>query len=336
MFDLIDLPTIWAGLLSLAILIYVLLDGFDLGIGILYPFLDKDKERGTAMNTVAPVWDGNETWLVLGGGGLMAAFPMAYGIVLSALYMPIIAMLIGLVFRGVSFEFRWRHPSHEGIWDIGFFAGSFVATFSQGIVLGAFVQGINVEGRAYAGGWFDWLTPFSLFTGASLVVGYAFLGAMWLIMKTDGGLRDRLYKMATPLMLAVFAFTAITSLWTPFLSPEIYERWFTLPNFLYLSPVPILAALLAWRLFVNLKRRNDTRPFFLATGLFILSYGGLGISIYPYIVPRAITVAQAASPDVSLGFMLLGAAVFLPLILLYTGYSYWIFRGKVKEGEGYH
>jgi len=331
-----DLPTIWAGLLALAVLIYVILDGFDLGIGILYPLLKKGSDRSRAMNTVAPVWDGNETWLVLGGGGLLAAFPLAYSVVMSALYVPILTMLLGLILRGVSFEFRWRDPKHEKIWDMGFFGGSILATFCQGIVLGAFVQGIDVEGRAYAGGWFDWLTPFSLFTGLSLVFGYAFLGAMWLIMKTDGDLRERLYQLSLPLMAMVFLLTGIVSLWTPFLSPDIYARWFKMPNLLYLSPVPILAALLAWRLYVNLKRQNDYRPFPLALGLFVLSYIGLGISIFPYVVPRAITVAQAAAPDSSLGFMLIGAVIFLPLIIAYTGYSYWVFRGKIKEGEGYH
>ncbi len=331
-----DLPTIWAGLLALVILIYVILDGFDLGIGILYPLLQKGEERNTAMNTVAPVWDGNETWLVLGGGGLLAAFPLAYAIIMPALYVPILAMLFGLIFRGVSFEFRWRNPRHEKIWDAGFFGGSLLATFSQGIVLGAFVQGIAVDGRAYSGGWFDWLSPFSMFTGLSLVFGYAFLGTMWLILKTEGELRDRLYKLSLPLMLTVFLLTGIVSLWTPFLSPEIFARWFKMPTLLYLSPVPIIAALLAWRIYVNLKRQNDYRPFPLALGLFVLSYAGLGISIFPYVVPRAITVAEAAAPDASLGFMLIGAAIFLPLIFIYTGYSYWIFRGKVKAGEGYH
>ncbi|MEE9329442.1 MAG: cytochrome d ubiquinol oxidase subunit II [Parvularculaceae bacterium] len=333
---MIDLPIIWAGLLALAVLIYVILDGFDLGIGILYPLFKKGEERSTAMNTVAPVWDGNETWLVLGGGGLLAAFPLAYSIVMSALYAPILAMLFGLIFRGVSFEFRWRDPAHEKIWDAGFFGGSLLATFSQGIVLGAFVQGIQVEGRAYGGGWFDWLTPFSLFTGVSLVIGYAFLGAMWLIMKTEGDLRAKLYKLSLPLLLSVMAVTGIVSLWTPFLSPDIYARWFEMPTVLYLSPVPILAAVLAWHIYVNLKRQRDSRPFPLTLGLFVLSYAGLGISIFPYVVPRAITVAEAASPDASLSFMLIGALIFLPLIIIYTGYSYWVFRGKVKPGEGYH
>ena len=333
---MIDLAIIWAGLLALAVLIYVILDGFDLGIGILYPFFNKGEERSTAMNTVAPVWDGNETWLVLGGGGLLAAFPLAYSIVMSALYAPILAMLFGLIFRGVSFEFRWRDPAHEKIWDAGFFGGSLLATFSQGIVLGAFVQGIQVEGRAYGGGWFDWLTPFSLFTGVSLVIGYAFLGAMWLIMKTEGDLRAKLYKLSLPLLLSVMAVTGIVSLWTPFLSPDIYARWFEMPTLLYLSPVPILAAILVWRIYVNLKRQRDSRPFPLTLGLFVLSYAGLGISIFPYVVPRAITVAEAAAPDASLSFMLIGALIFLPLIIIYTGYSYWVFRGKVKPGEGYH
>ncbi len=333
---MIDLASLWAGILALAILVYVILDGFDLGLGILYPFLAKGEERNTAMNTVAPVWDGNETWLILGGGGLLAAFPMAYSIVMSALYVPVLSMLLGLIVRGVSFEFRWRDPGHVRFWDFGFFAGSFLATFMQGIVLGAFVQGITVENRAYSGGWFDWLSPFSLFTGFALVCGYAFLGSLWLIMKTDGSVRARMYALAKPLMLVVFALVAVVSVWTPFLSPEIYKRWFSMSTLLYLSPVPLLTALLAYRLYVNLKRENDYRPFPLALSLFVLSFCGFGASIYPYIVPRAVTIAEAAAPKASLEFMLVGAVIFLPLILAYTGYAYWIFRGKVKAGEGYH
>ncbi len=331
-----DLPTIWAGLLALAIFIYVILDGFDLGIGIVFPFLDDDDDRALAMNTVAPVWDGNETWLVLGGGGLMAAFPLAYAVVMPALYAPFIAMILALVFRGVAFEFRWRDKAHERIWDRSFHFGSVLATFCQGLVLGAFVQGIEVEGRAYAGGWWDWLTPFSVMCGVALVAGYALLGATWLIMKTEGSLRDRAYRLARLTGVAMLVFIGIVSAWTPLLSPEIADRWFTFPQLLFVLPVPTLTAILAATLGWSLIKRRDAIAFPSAIGLFGLCFAGLGIGISPYIVPRAITIHEAAAPDSSLAFMLVGAVILLPLILAYTAYAYWVFRGKVDGKTGYH
>ena len=333
---MIDLPTIWAGLLAVAIFTYVVLDGFDLGIGALFPFLEKGKERDLAMNSVAPVWDGNETWLVLGGGGLFAAFPLAYSIVMPALYAPIVIMLLALAFRGVAFEFRWRDPSHEKYWDISFAAGSITATVMQGITLGAFVQGIEVEGRAYAGGWFDWLTPFSLLCGAALVVGYALLGACWLILKTEGGLRDRAYRLARPLGLATFLGIGIVSLWTPALSPDIAGRWFSMPNIVLLAPVPLLVIGVGGVLGWGLLRKRDYAPFPAAIGLFLLSFIGLGVSITPYVVPRAVTIHEAAAPTSSLLLMLVGAVVMLPLVIGYTAYSYWVFRGKLDPDAGYH
>lgn len=331
-----DLPTIWAGLLAVAIFIYVILDGFDLGIGLVFPFLDTDGCRDVAMNSVAPVWDGNETWLVLGGGGLLAAFPLAYAIVLPALYAPFIVMILALVFRGVAFEYRWRDKAHEKTWDRSFFFGSLLATFTQGIVLGAFVQGIEVEGRAYAGGWWDWLTPFSLMCGVALTAGYALLGSTWLVMKSEGILREKAYSIAKPMALATLIFMGIVSLWTPFLSPEIAERWFTFPQLLFVLPVPtlvfILAAVLGW----GLTKRRDNIPFLATIGIFLLCFIGLGIGITPYIVPRAVTIAEAAAPDKSLMFMLVGALILLPMILAYTAYSYWVFRGKVDPEAGYH
>ncbi len=333
---MIELPVIWAAILTFAILAYVILDGFDLGIGILFPFLKAGPERDVAMNTVAPVWDGNETWLVLGGGGLFAAFPLAFSIIIPAVYAPITAMLLGLVFRGVAFEFRWRDKSHEKYWDLSFFAGSFIATFSQGIVLGAFVQGIKVDGRAYGGGWIDWLTPFSVFTGFALVISYTLLGATYLILKTEGSVRDKAYKLASPLLALMLIAMGIVSIATPFLDPEVYTRWYSVPNIFFLSSIPLMVLLLAILIWLNLRQRNDSNPFFLTLGLFIMSFFGLGVAVFPYIVPRAITVYQAASPDKSLFFMLVGAAILIPVILIYTGYSYWVFRGKVREGQGYH
>ena len=331
-----DLPTIWAGLLALAIFIYVILDGFDLGIGIVFPFLDTDECRDVAMNSVAPVWDGNETWLVLGGGGLLAAFPLAYAIVLPALYAPFIVMILALVFRGVAFEYRWRDKAHQPTWDKAFFFGSLFATFAQGVVLGAFVQGIEVEGRAYAGGWFDWFTPFSVATGLALTAGYALLGATWLVLKTEGGLRDRAYALARVAGVSTLGFIALVSMWTPFLSPDIAERWFTFPWLFFVLPVPTLTLLAAAALVWGLYTKRDWAPFPSTIAIFGLCFAGLGIGIAPYVVPRAITIRDAAAPDSSLMFMLVGALILLPLILAYTAYAYWVFRGKIDPSEGYH
>jgi cytochrome d ubiquinol oxidase subunit II len=333
---MIDLPVIWAGLLSFAIFAYVVLDGFDLGVGILFPFLKPGRERATAMNSVAPVWDGNETWLVLGGGGLFAAFPLAYAIVMPAVYAPIVVMLLGLIFRGVAFEFRWRDKAHETWWDRGFAGGSLAAAFAQGVVLGAFVQGIAVEGRGYAGGWFDWLTPFSLLTGAALVAGYGLLGAGWLIWKTSDELQARVYRLAWPLSFATFTALGAVSLWSPFLDPEIARRWLTLPGIALLWPVPTVTAGLGLALLWALKTRREALPFPLTLALFLFGFAGLGVSLYPYIVPRVVTIWQAAAPDSSLGFLLAGALVLLPIILGYSGYAYWVFRGKVDPEAGYH
>ena len=332
-----DLPLIWAGLLSLGVFIYVALDGFDLGIGLLFPFLAKDEDRDVAMNSVAPVWDGNETWLILGGGGLFAAFPLAYAIVMPALYAPFIIMLLALVFRGVAFEYRWRDKSHERIWDASFVLGSFMATFMQGIVLGTFVQGIEVQGRAYAGGWWDWLTPFTVMTGVALCFGYSLLGSGWLVLKTEGELRAQAYRFATFAATGTFFFVGVVSIWTPFLSPEIYQRWFTTPNIYFVSPIPLLTMIVAGLVAWGIRKKIDGMIYPAAIALLGLCFVGLGVGLTPYVVPRAITIHQAAAPDSSLMFMLIGALIMLPLILGYTGYSYWIFRGKVRPGEGgYH
>jgi cytochrome d ubiquinol oxidase subunit II len=313
---------------------YVVMDGFDLGIGILFSFLGRGTERDRAINSVAPVWDGNETWLVLGGGGLMAAFPLAYSVIMPALYAPIIAMLLALIFRGVAFEFRWRDPGHQKFWDISFAGGSILAALAQGITLGALLQGIVVEGRHYAGGWWDWLSPFSLLTGASLVIGYALLGATWLIMKTEGSLQDHAFRFARLAGIATIVCVALVSLATPFLEGAYYERWFAWPNILFTAQVPLLVVVASAVFFLSLQRRYERLPFLLALGLFALSMVGLGISIFPEIVPGAITIHEAAAPESSLVFMLVGAGILIPIILAYTGYSYWIFRGKVQEG--YH
>ena len=330
-----QLTNIWAAILAFAVFMYVVMDGFDLGIGILFPAFGVGRERDTAMNSIAPVWDGNETWLVLGGGGLMAAFPLAYSVVMSALYPPLIAMLLALVFRGVAFEFRWRDPGHRAIWDFGFTAGSLVAALAQGITLGALLQGIHIEGRAYAGGWWDWLTPFSVLTGASVVAGYSLLGACWLNWKTDGETQKharRLMRILAPLTLA--AILAV-SLATPFLGTQYFDRWFTMPRVLFTAQVPLVITILTWRFARSLRRDYELAPFVLTLAVFGLSFVGLGISMYPYLVPNSLTLQMAAAPPSSQAFMLVGAAVLVPLILTYTAWSYWVFRGKVAH-EGYH
>jgi cytochrome d ubiquinol oxidase subunit II len=332
----IDIATVWAFIIAFAVFVYVVMDGFDLGLGILFPLFSNKSHRDVIMNSVAPVWDGNETWLVLGGGGLMAAFPLAYAILMPALYTPIIAMLIGLVFRGVAFEFRWRTERERNLWDVAFAGGSLVAALAQGIALGAILQGIHVEGRHYAGGWWDWLTPFSILTGLSLAVGYALLGATWLIMKTEGELRDKAYHLSWYLMFGILAAIGAVSIATPFLHVEYTHRWFSWPNIILTAPVPITVAAVSAQLLRALSNKWDYQPFFLTLVLFALSYAGLGISIYPYIVPQSITIWQAASPPNSQFFMLIGVAILIPLILGYTSWAYWVFRGKVRPESGYH
>jgi cytochrome d ubiquinol oxidase subunit II len=330
-----DLTVVWALIIAFAVAAYVVMDGFDLGIGILFPRLPVGKERDLAMNAIAPVWDGNETWLVLGGGGLLAAFPLAYAIILPAFYAPLTAMLLGLVFRGVAFEYRWRDPAHRKYWDGGFFLGSMVATFAQGVTLGALLQGIEIEGRAYAGGWWDWLTPFSLLTGASLVIGYALLGACWLIWKTDGEVHARARRLATWLLPAFLIVVGAVSLATPFLETQYYQRWFQWPGLLFTALMPLLFGGIALAGWEGIRRGRDWLPFAATLGLFALTLAGLAISIWPDVIPGRVTIWQAASPYSSQLFMLVGAAVLVPLILAYTAWSYWVFRGKVGE-HGYH
>ena len=331
-----DLAFIWAGLIAFAVLAYVVLDGFDLGVGILFPFMRKEAEKDLAMNTVAPVWDGNETWLVLGGGGLFAVFPLAYAVIMPALYVPIIVMLLALVFRGVAFEFRWRTTRGKFLWDLSFFGGSLVATFAQGVALGALVQGIAVEGRAYAGGNWDWLTPFSVLTGVALVAGYALLGATWLVMKTDGPVRTVAHRLSLWLGGVTLALVGLVSLITPFLNPLYLERWFTFPNALFSAFVPALILIAAYLFLKGLREGRDGWPFLAAQAIFVLCFVGLGISFYPLMVPPSLTIREVAAPDESLWFLLAGALVLVPMILAYTGYAYWVFRGKVDPAQGYH
>ena len=331
----LDLVPLWAGILALSVFMYVLLDGFDLGIGILSRFAADEASRDTMMDSVAPIWDGNETWLVMGGIALLAAFPMAYAIIIPAVYFPILLMLVGLIFRGVAFEFR-HMSARRHLWNWSFHLGSVVATFAQGVVLGTYVEGIAVDGRHYVGGSFDWATPFALLTGAGLIVGYALIGACWLVMKTEGELQAWAHRKAVALTFGVAAFIAMVSLWTPFLQPQIRDRWFAWPNFLFLSPVPVITLVLFYGLLRSLKAKREVTPFLLALGLFAMCYLGLGISILPMIVPYSVTLWDAASSPKSQAFLMIGTLFLLPIIIGYTGWSYWVFRGKVRAGEGYH
>jgi cytochrome d ubiquinol oxidase subunit II len=333
----IDLPLLWAGIIGFGLMMYVIMDGFDLGIGILFPFVADRSDRDTMVNTVAPVWDGNETWLVLGGAALLAAFPLAYSVILTAVYLPIIAMLLGLILRGVAFEFRFKaDDAHKPIWDKAFAIGSYMATFSQGLVLGSFINGFAVANRAYVGDGLDWLTPFSIFSGFGVIVAYALLGATWLIMKTEGPLQTRMRTLAKPIVVALLAIIAIVSVWTPFAHPEIAARWFSFPNIVFFSPVPILVVIATLSILWTIGRDTHAVPFILALGLVFLGYSGLAISLWPNIIPPSISIWDAASPPQSLGFTLVGALFIIPFILFYTAWAYYVFRGKVKAGEGYH
>ena len=333
----IDLSLIWAVIIVFGIMMYVVMDGFDLGIGILFPFVKDDGERDIMMNTVAPVWDGNETWLVLGGAGLFGAFPLAYSVVLSALYLPLIFMLLGLIFRGVAFEFRFKAKDHKRhLWDKAFIGGSLTATFFQGVALGAYIDGLPVVNRAYAGGSLDWLAPFPLFCGAALIAAYALLGCTWLIMKTEGRLQKQMHDMARPLAFALLAVTGVVSLWTPLAHSEIAERWFSLPNLFYFLPVPVLVLVTFVALLRAVERSRNYVPFLLTLVLIFLGYSGLGISLWPNIIPPSVSIWQAASPPSSQGFILVGALFIIPFILMYTAWSYYVFRGKVTPDQGYH
>jgi cytochrome d ubiquinol oxidase subunit II len=332
----VDLPTVWAALIAFAVLAYVVLDGFDLGIGILFPFESDRRDKDIMMNAIAPIWDGNETWLVLGGGALMAVFPVAYATVLPALYIPLILMLLGLVFRGVSFEFRFRTERWRKVWDHGFGIGSWVAALMQGVALGALVQGIRVAGRHYAGGWWDWLTPFSVLTAIALTVGYVLLGATWLNLKTHGALQLRMKRMARHALIVLIVLIGAVSLWTPFINQLYFARWFAFPSAIYSIVVPLLVLGAAWLIWSGLREGRHLQPFVGALAIFVLCYAGIGISFYPYILPGAFTIAEAAAPPATLEFLLAGTVILVPIILIYTGYAYWVFRGKVDPEEGYH
>lgn len=332
-----DVVLIWAGLIALSVLAYVVLDGFDLGVGLLFFVSPREEDRQVMMASIAPVWDGNKTWLVMGGGGLLAAFPLAYAIILPALYMPILAMLMALIFRNVAFKFRDSSAGARSAWDAGFAIGSLVATIAQGVTLGALVEGVHVVNGAYAGGLFDWLSPFSLLVAAALVVGYALLGATWLIYKTTGRLQDKMRRYARLAAIGTLIGIGAVSALTPVVNPVYAERWFRAPAMYYTLVTPLLVAVAGVTLWRALTRPGrDVTPFLAALALFALSFIGIGISFYPYIVPPSVTIEAAASDRGSLKFLLAGAVVLLPMVLAYNVNAYWVFRGKVRETDSYH
>jgi cytochrome bd ubiquinol oxidase subunit II len=332
----LDLVPLWTVLLGLAVFYYVVFDGFDLGVGMLYGFVPDAASRSIAMSSIAPIWDGNETWLVFGGLGLLAAFPLAFAIIIPAVYFPILMMLLALVFRGVAFEFRFKHPALRRFWDGAFCGGSMLATFAQGIVLGVFIQGFEVNGRQFGGGSFDWVGPFPLAVGLALMFGYGLLGAGWLILKTEGDLQDWARRVARICLVAVMVAIVAVSIWTPATHADIARRWFSWPHIVFLSPVPIATALIALWEWYALSRRHELSPFLAAIGLFLLSFVGIAISLWPFIVPYHYTLRQAASSASTQAFLLIGTLFLLPVILMYTAWSYWVFRGKVGASPAYH
>ncbi|MBL8321915.1 MAG: cytochrome d ubiquinol oxidase subunit II [Acinetobacter sp.] len=334
---MIDLSLIWIVIIAIGVLIYVVLDGFDLGIGILFPFIKGKEERDVMMNTVAPVWDGNETWMVLGGASLYAAFPLVYSTVLSALYLPIILMVVALIFRGVAFEFRFKANKSRHWWDKAFIGGSILASFFQGMILGAYIQGIKTANGVYTGGGLDWLSPFTVFVGIGVVVLYAALGCGWLIFKTDHALQDRMYQLMPKMIIALFIIFGCVSIYTPMAHPEIAARWFSQPQLMYFSPVPVLVLLFTYLALRACRQRKELSPFVYTLALVFLAYTGFIISLWPYVIPPSVTIWQAAAPQSSQLFALIGALLLIPVILIYTGLSYWVFRDKVRVGDdGYH
>jgi cytochrome d ubiquinol oxidase subunit II len=332
----LDLPLIWFGLIATAIFLYILLDGFDLGVGVLFPFAPTDQCRDRMMNSIAPFWDGNETWLILGGGGLFAAFPLAYAVMMPALYVPVIIMLLGLIFRGVAFEFRFKaSEKSRRIWDYSFHFGSLTAAFMQGVIIGAIVQGIKVQGRAYAGGAFDWLNAYSVTTGLALIFGYGLLGATWLIMKTDGETQDWARKCTSYMLGYVGIALAIVSISMPVMNAQIRNLWFSLPNFFFLLPIPVASLIMIIAIWRDVHAGKEYRPFFLSLGVFLTGYLGIAISMWPYVVPFEITFRQAAAAPESQSLLLVGTIFLLPLVLAYSGYCYYIFRGKASHESTY-
>lgn len=328
------LALFWAALIAFAMLVYVLLDGFDLGIGILFGTTKNEVHRARMMSVLAPVWDGNETWLVLVGASLYGAFPMVYAIFLPAFYLPVALLLFALIFRGVAFEFRYRTERMRWLWDWGFFLGSLIAAFVQGAAIGTMAQGLTVVGGRYAGGSFEWVNGFSILCGVGLVVGYALLGASWLVLKTSGSLRDWAYARVGWLLIGVLVFLALAFFFALFAHLHVMNRWSESP---WLIVFPVIGAVATYALFSGWrKRRSDWLPYAMTTVIFFSAFLTLAGSFWPYMIPFSVTVQEAASPPESLSFMFYGAGlVVFPVVLIYTVVVYWIFRGKARDEDGY-
>jgi cytochrome d ubiquinol oxidase subunit II len=333
---MLDLVPLWAAILALAVFMYVLLDGFDLGVGMMFLLRRDSESRNLMINSVAPVWDFNETWLVLGGGGLFAVFPLAFAIIVPAVYFPILFMLLGLIFRGVAFEFREVIGARKWLWDGAFGCGSLVATFSQGIVLGMFIQGFPIEGRVYVGTSWNWVAPFPLLVGVGLIFGYALQGTTWLVLKTEGELQHWSRNMARYALFGVIVFILLISIWTPLKDARIAARWFGFPQSFVFAPVPVLTVLLAWTLWASLAKGREVMPFLCSIGLFFLAFTGLVISLWPFIAPPSVTLWDASAAPLSHQFLLIGTMFLLPVLMIYVIWSYWVFRGKVRGDLGYH
>lgn len=328
-----DLIIIWSGLVAFVMILYVVLDGIGLGVGVLFPGAQGEAEQDVMIESIAPVWDANQTWIVFGGGAIFAAFPVVYGVLSSALYIPLITFVCGLIFRGVAFEFR-ANATRKGPWNNAFFAGSLVAVMSQGMTLGGVLSGIRVVDGHFGGGALDWLNPFSVMVSVALVPGYTMLGSCYLILKTSGPVQERAYRQAMWSAMAVLAFMAVVTVWTPFHYPVVLTHWFAPPRIYFVWIFPVIGLAAAYTLFKGLTTRREYLPLLSAIGLFLSGYSGLLTSLYPFAIPPSVTIYQAAAQPESLSFMLLGVGVVLPLVVAYSFYSHWVFRGKVRL-EGY-
>jgi cytochrome d ubiquinol oxidase subunit II len=329
-----DLVLVWAALVAFAMILYILLDGISLGVGLLFPTAAGEEERNLMMESIAPVWDANQTWLVFGGGAIFAAFPVVYGVLSSALYLPLVTFIVGLIFRGVTFEFR-AHSTRKKPWNQAFFFGSLVAVLSQGFTLGGVLTGIKISGHHFAGGAFDWLNPFSIMVGMALVPGYILLGAGYLILKTTGPVQEKARRQAFWSGMAVLAFMAVVTVWTPFHYPLVWTNWFSSPRIYFVWMFPLLGMFSAFSLRKSLTAQQEMTPLISAVGLFLSGYFGLATSMYPYAIPPTITLYEAASQPETLRFTLWGAVIVLPIVMAYIVYSYSVFRGKVSP-EGYY
>ena len=325
----------WCGIIAFGIIMYVLLGGFDLGIGIMSIFFRKEEERDLLISTILPVWDGNQTWLVFGGAALYGAFPLAFSEILPIMYIPILLMVISLLFRGIAFEFRLKAIKTKPLWDYCFFIGSIFAVIAQGLILGTFVQGFTIQPTSELSNFHEWLNPFGIGCALGLISGYSLLGANYLIIKTTGNLQEKCFSISSKMQYIILLGFIMVSVWSPFLDPAIMERWLNLKNMPFLAILPFITLILFFLHRYAIKNKLEHAPFWCVIGMFLMCYIGFIISIYPYIVPRKITYLEAAADRSSLLFMLIGACIMLPPLLYYTYHSYKIFSGKVTKKLGY-